>query len=734
MIVPAGAPAAFFMQRHRGELFPAAPMLIIGADLRRIPGAALTNKDTGVLLDLDLPAYLKNILQLLPETTDVAVVVGNSPVERYWTSELRRDFQPFADRVRIEWFNDLTYNEMLLRAASMPQHSAIFWFLLSEDAAGVTYAQDRALERLREVSAVPVFAMGDYEFGRGIIGGPLMQTQALGQEAAAVALRILKGETPGAIDPPPVVFGAPMYDWRELRRWNISESRLPPDAIVQFREPSAWEQYRWQIALIAGVLAAQTFLIAYVLIQSRRRRAAEAEAAEQRQEVTHLMRVSVLGELSGTIAHEINQPLTAILSNAQAALHLLAQTSPDLEEVRDAINDIVHEDNRAGDVIARVRNLLRKGERKSEKVDLNELVTSTIALLNSELIGRHIEVETDLADRLPATFGDPVQLQQVLLNLFMNAMDAMASTAQPQRRIKVSTRALEADAVEVRIRDRGPGIEPQSQDQLFKPFYTSKNSRPRTGTDDLYDHCAGPWRQARPGQSSGSRRGRGLVAAGARVFGSGQMTGQAMDGTFTVFLVDDDAGVLKALSRLLRAKGYHVRRFASAEEFLEGHEAAISGCAVFDVAMPGLDGLALQQIFTASGNQRPVIFLTGKGDIPKSVRAMKAGAIDFLTKPVSDRTLLDAIARAEGVDAKTRQTGAELAAINAKIATLTPREREVLTHVVGGSLNKQIAAKLGTVEKTIKVHRGRMMEKLGVRTVADLVRLAEKAGVAAHGK
>ncbi len=328
LIVPAGRLPRRPLCSASRQLFPAAPMLIVGADLRRIPGATLTDNDTGVLLDLDLPAYLKNILQLLPDTTDVAVVVGNSPVERYWTSELHRDFQPFTDRVNIEWFNDLTYNEMLLRAASMPQHSVIFWFLLSEDAAGVPYAQDRALERLREVSAVPVFAMGDYEFGRGIVGGPLMQTQALGREAAAVALRILKGETPGSIDPPPVVFGAPMYDWRELRRWEIGESRLPRDSIVQFREPSAWEQYRWQIALIAAVLAAQTFLIVYVLIQNRRRRVAEAETAEQRLEVAHLMRVSVLGELSGAIAHEINQPLTAILSNAQAALHLLGQSRP----------------------------------------------------------------------------------------------------------------------------------------------------------------------------------------------------------------------------------------------------------------------------------------------------------------------------------------------------------------------------------------------------------------------
>ena len=207
-----------------------------------------------------------------------------------------------------------------------------------------------------------------------------------------------------------------------------------------------------------------------------------------------------------------------------------------------------------------------------------------------------------------------------------------------------------------------------------------------------------------------------------------------MDGMFTVFVVDDDAGVLKALSRLLRAKGYDVRPFASAEEFLEGHDAALPGCAVFDVAMPGLDGLALQQVFAAGGKQRPVIFLTGKGDVQKSVRAMKAGAVDFLTKPVRDKDLLDAIARAEAQDARTRQTSAEVAAIEAKIATLTPREREVLTHVIAGRLNKQIAGDLGTVEKTIKVHRGRMMEKLGVHTVVDLVRLAEKAGIVAHGK
>jgi FixJ family two-component response regulator len=201
---------------------------------------------------------------------------------------------------------------------------------------------------------------------------------------------------------------------------------------------------------------------------------------------------------------------------------------------------------------------------------------------------------------------------------------------------------------------------------------------------------------------------------------------------FTVFIVDDDEGVLKALSRLLRVNGYDVRSHSSPRDFLAAHDSTVPGCAVLDVSMPDLDGLELQQALTAEGSHRPVIFITGKGDIPTSVRAMKAGAIDFLTKPVSDQVLLEAIARATEQDVKSRQNHAELASIRARIGSLTPREREVLTHVVAGRLNKQIAGDLGTAEKTIKVHRSRMMEKLEVRTVADLVRMAEKAGI--HGK
>ena len=202
---------------------------------------------------------------------------------------------------------------------------------------------------------------------------------------------------------------------------------------------------------------------------------AEYDLEMQRQEVAHLMRVTALGELSGAIAHEVNQPLTAILSNAQAALYLLTPESPNFTEIHGALEDIVHEDNRASEVIQRLRGLLKKGESKFESVDLNQLVNSTITLLRHELIERRVTVETDLTDSLPAVLGDPVQLQQVLLNLIMNAMDAMASTPDAMRRIQICTRATGAGTIEIYLKDNGPGIKAPDRKRVFVPFYTTKD-------------------------------------------------------------------------------------------------------------------------------------------------------------------------------------------------------------------------------------------------------------------
>lgn len=196
-----------------------------------------------------------------------------------------------------------------------------------------------------------------------------------------------------------------------------------------------------------------------------------------------------------------------------------------------------------------------------------------------------------------------------------------------------------------------------------------------------------------------------------------------------VFVVDDDPAVLKSLSRVMRAAGLNVAAFGSPREFLEQYDQSSPGCLVLDVAMPGLNGLELQSALAAKGSTIPIVFLTGHGDIPTSVQAMKGGAVDFLTKPVNDAELVDAIRIAIERDRILRQSRVELDDILQRLATLTPREREVLDHVVSGQLNKQIAGDLVIVESTVKVHRARVMEKLKVRSLAELVRLVERAGI-----
>jgi len=197
----------------------------------------------------------------------------------------------------------------------------------------------------------------------------------------------------------------------------------------------------------------------------------------------------------------------------------------------------------------------------------------------------------------------------------------------------------------------------------------------------------------------------------------------------TVFLLDDEPGMLKALTRLLEAEGYTVRAFTAAKAFLESYEPQALGCLVLDVAMPEIDGLELQRRLTRSGALLPIVFLTGHGDIPMSVQTIKAGAEDFLTKPVNDADLLRAVRAAMQRAAVQRELIAEVALLHRRHSTLTAREREVMAHIVAGELNKVAAARLGVGEHTIKVHRSRVMEKMGVESLADLVRAAERLGL-----
>jgi hypothetical protein len=329
LILSIGAPAAVFVQRHREHLFAATPMVITALEQRRIQTSILTENDAVAGVAADFPAVIKNILQVLPDTKTVAIVMGDSPNERYWLEVLREEYAIFADRVSFIWLNKLSFEDILKQAAALPPHSAVFFFLMNVDATGVSFEGDTAMQRLYAVANAPTFTHDDTHFlGRGIVGGPMHSLVNTSRHAIAVAMRVLGGEKPGDIKAPPVQFAPPKFDWREMQRWGINESSLPPNSTIYFREPTAWEKYRTEILAIAAILLAQTVSIGWLIFEHRRRNLAEVKARNAMSELTYMNRRSAAGELSAAIAHEVNQPLSAIVTAASAALRWL--NTPDL--------------------------------------------------------------------------------------------------------------------------------------------------------------------------------------------------------------------------------------------------------------------------------------------------------------------------------------------------------------------------------------------------------------------
>jgi signal transduction histidine kinase len=480
LIVAIFAPAARFVQRHRADLFPTTPMLLAVVEVRRVEQSMLSEQDAAVGVRFDEAALIENILRLLPETKAIAMIIGNSPNERFWAAEQKRILgRLLENKVALIFYNERPFKEILKEVASLPPHSAIFFLVLAVDGAGAVYGDKEPLKRISEVANAPIFSFDETYFTSGIVGGPMFSAAEGARPTAAVAIRMLGGEKGSDIKVPPIEFSVPKYDWRQLQRWNISESRLPPGSEILFREPTVWERYSWQIALTTAVILLQAGFISALLNARRRRHLAEVQSRQRMAELARVIRFSTAGELTGSIAHEINQPLGSILTNAETADAILKSQSPEIAalpvivELKDIVKDILHDDQRAGEVIRRMSSLLKKAPFELKNLDLNDVAREAIEFLSTLAVARKVELVSGITpDALPI-LGDRIQLQQVILNLVVNGIDAMKDTPSENRVISIRTSRVKNFA-ELSVSDCGPGIPEDKIKQVFEPFFTSK--------------------------------------------------------------------------------------------------------------------------------------------------------------------------------------------------------------------------------------------------------------------
>jgi len=480
LVVALGPPALDFIATYRDRVAPGAKIVFGLVSEPELAESRLPKGEvSGIVSDYDVAKTLELAFALQPRARNIVVASGSIPYDLRLENEAREALAPFADRYTVTYLSDLPFDTVLARVAKLPKDTIVLVLSYFRDVTGRWFVPREAAGAIVRAASAPSYGPYDVYLGQGVVGGYTDTFESAGVALGKLALDVLAGkETGGDIRNPEHAY---RVDARQMKRWALSEANLPPDTVVLFARKTVWEEY-WHIIVGAiGIIALQSALLVALLIQHARRRraeaarkAAEADAEAQRREVAHMSRVLILGELSGAIAHELNQPLTAILANAQAAQMMLVRDTPDIDEALLALEDIVEDDNRAGQVIQRLRGLLKKDRSRWELIDVNEIVRSTHNLVRSELVNRRIDASLELDAALDPVRGDPVQLQQVVLNLAVNAMDALTARDDGERRLLLRTGTGEGARVEIAVIDNGPGISPAEESRLFQPFFTTK--------------------------------------------------------------------------------------------------------------------------------------------------------------------------------------------------------------------------------------------------------------------
>jgi signal transduction histidine kinase len=605
LLVPVGLDALQMVLAHRDRLFPAARVLFCHVDRHELDSLTLPDDVAGVVSDWNYSGLVGLAARLQPQLKRVVLILGSSPLERSIERWIRPELHVTSGRVGFEIWSDRSMPEIERGIANLNSEAAVVFVMMYRDADGERYRPREALSRVISRSKVPVYFPFSSGVGLGVVGDGSFDIQEMGRVTAEAAHRLLAGENPSAVGRRVLPPAPGRFDARELARFRIPISRLPPGSRVEFESSSLWRDYRWQIVAVLAILVAQTAMIAGYFIHRRLQRVAaatrregevrasavldalhervavldrqgvitsanrawnafarshgrsdlgegssftdacrqvadfgnrdasrtldgiecvleghlarfeieyvarpddegiwsaltavplahpdggavvsiadvtehrrlEAEALQRRSELEHFGRVATLGELSAAIAHELNQPLTGIVANAQASQRFLERGAAEQPEVADGLADIVSDARRAGEVIRRLRELLRKGSVEVAPLDLNGVVEEVVNLTASDVQLRGAILEVELGDGLPRVAADRVHLQQVLINLILNGLDAMVETPADRRRLRVRTGALDDRRLWLAVEDSGCGIPEEVLDRLFEPFLTTK--------------------------------------------------------------------------------------------------------------------------------------------------------------------------------------------------------------------------------------------------------------------
>jgi signal transduction histidine kinase len=465
-------PAFDFLSKYNNLIFPGTPIVFCGLDRKQLGNRPLPPNWYGVLVKREFAPTLDIVLRIHPKTREIVVVSGTSEFDNAILAEAQNEFRAYESRVAFTYLYDSPFQSLLPILSRLPSDNIVLFTTLFQDGEGKPFVPHEAVERISAAASVPVYGFADQYLGRGIVGGSLYSFVSHGADTAKLVLLILSGRAPSqAVSEVPR--NKIMFDWRQMQRWGVSERGLPPDAEILFREPSLWRAYGWQIALILGVIVLQAVLISRLLYEQRLRRYAEVQSRQRMSELARVNRFSTAGELTASIAHEINQPLGAIKTNAETMELVLKSPSPDIDEIKEIAADIRRDEERASEVIRRLRSMLRKAPFELSNIDLNELVRETEELLSGLAVARQVELNNSVAPLPLPIRADRIQLQQVILNLIVNAMDAMSDMPRAERKITIRTARINSLA-EVSVSDAGPGILPDKVKQVFEPFFTTK--------------------------------------------------------------------------------------------------------------------------------------------------------------------------------------------------------------------------------------------------------------------